>query len=194
MRSLRERNRHNAMRLTQRTALDLFEARGFGAVTVTEIAEAVGMAPSTLYRHFETKEAILLWDEHDDASLDAAFERELASTTPFDAIRNVFVGEVGRRYDDDLDFQLRRVQYIYRTPEVHVAAGERDYADTVELADGLAQVLSKKNRHAAPILAGAAMVALDVAFDRWQAADGKKPLGTLIGEAFDALGDLPALR
>lgn len=181
------------MRLTQRTALDLFEARGFADVTVAEIAEAVGMAASTLYRHFATKEAILLWDEH-DASLDDAFERELWSRPPFEALRAVFVDELGSRYDDDLDFQLRRVRYIYATEAVHIAAGERSYADTAELAAVLEQVLSKENRPAAALLAGAAMVALDTAFDRWQATEAATSLGTLIADAFDTLEDLGSLR
>ena len=98
MRSLRERNRHNAMRTTQRAALDLFEAQGFEQVTVAEIAEAVGMAASTIYRHFETKEAIVLWDEH-DASLDAAFVGAFTRHPPLKAIRTVFVDELWVRED-----------------------------------------------------------------------------------------------
>ena len=137
MRSLRERNRHNAMRTTQRAALDLFEAQGFEQVTVAEIAEAVGMAASTIYRHFETKEAIVLWDEH-DASLDAAFVGAFTRHPPLKAIRTVFVDELGPRYEDDLEFQLRRVQYIYATEAVHLAAGEAE-----GLAPDLAMTLAK---------------------------------------------------
>ena len=101
---------------------------------------------------------------------------------------------MGSRYDDDLEFQLRRVRYIYATEAVHAAAVEATYNDTAELTEGLEMVLSKKNRAAAPLLAGAAMVAVDVAFDRWQAANGSASLGTLIAEAFDALGNLGSLR
>ena len=181
------------MRTTQRAALDLFEAEGFDAVTVSAIADAVGMAASTIYRHFETKEAIVLWDEH-DADLDAAFVAAFAAHPPLQAVRSVFVDALGARYDDDLEFQLRRVQYIYETEAVHLAAGEASYRDTLELTDALRSVLSKPNRHAAPILAGASMVALDAAFDRWQQADGAVSLGTLIGEAFDTLTGLDDLR
>ncbi|MEM9466780.1 MAG: helix-turn-helix domain-containing protein [Actinomycetota bacterium] len=193
MRSLRERNRHNAMRTTQRAALDLFEATAFEEVTVADIAETVGMAASTIYRHFETKEAIVLWDEH-DADLDAAFVDAFGRHPPLDAMRSVFVDELGPRYDDDLAFQLRRVQYVYRTEAVHLAAGEASYQETLELTDALRLVLSPENRHAAPILAGAAMAALDAAFDRWQQADGASPLGQLIDEAFDVLTGLEQLR
>ncbi len=181
------------MRTTQRAALDLFEAQGFESVTVAEIAETVGMAASTIYRHFETKEAIVLWDEHDDNAFDAAFVRALSDLPPLRALRAVFVEELGDRYEKDLDFQLRRVRYICETEAVHTAAAEADYRDTQAISAELEFVLSPAQRHAAPILAGAAMRALDVAFDRWQRADGSASLGDLIGEAFDVLAGLDDL-
>ena len=181
------------MRLTQRTALDLFEARGFDAVTVGEIAAASGVAASTVYRHFSTKEAIVLWDEHDPA-LDAAFERELGRHTPLAAIRTVFVDELAPRYEGDLSFQLRRVRYIYATEQVHAAAAEIDIRDAADLAAGLEHFLSPSDRPTASLLARVALLALDEAFDRWQACGGERGLGELIGEAFDTLERLDAIR
>ncbi|MEM7093629.1 MAG: TetR family transcriptional regulator [Actinomycetota bacterium] len=192
MPSLRERNRHAAMRLTQRTALDLFEEQGFDNVTVNQIAEEVGMAASTIYRHFDTKEAIVLWDEH-DADLEQPFDQAFRALPPFEALRSVLVEELGRRYDGD-EFQLRRVRYLYATEQLHAASVESSYADAEELAEALEQVLSKTNRGAALVMAGAAMIALDVAFDRWQESGASKPLGALIDEAFGALGNLESLR
>ena len=40
-------------------ALDLFETRGFDAVAVPEIAARAGVAVGTVYRYFETKEALV---------------------------------------------------------------------------------------------------------------------------------------
>ena len=40
-------------------ALELFETRGFDAVTVPEIAALAGVAVGTVYRYFETKEALV---------------------------------------------------------------------------------------------------------------------------------------
>ncbi|HSM95308.1 MAG TPA: TetR/AcrR family transcriptional regulator [Rhizomicrobium sp.] len=40
-------------------ALDLFETRGFDAVAVPEIAAKAGVAVGTVYRYFETKEALV---------------------------------------------------------------------------------------------------------------------------------------
>lgn len=192
MKSLRQRNRHNAMRLTQRTALDLFITHGFDNVTVGQIADEVGMAASTLYRHFTTKEAIVLWDEH-ERTMDAAFELELGRQLPLQAIRNVFIAEIANRYDDDLDFQLKRIQFIYRNEQIHAAAYEADMQDAAELAEGLEHYLPKKQKHLAPLMASVVLVALDHALDRWQASDGAEPLDRLISEAFDTLRDLDKL-
>ncbi|MEL7158492.1 MAG: TetR family transcriptional regulator [Actinomycetota bacterium] len=192
MASLRERNRLNAMRLTQRTALPMFVDRGFDRVTVDDIADEVGMAASTIYRHFTTKEAIVLWDEHDPA-IEAALEAELRRRPPFEAIREAFIATLGERYTDDLSFQLERIRYIYATEQLHAAAVEADFVARRELTTALEHVLSRKQRTAAPIIAGAAMLALDVAMERWQAKNGKTSLGTLLTQAFDQLEALPTI-
>ncbi|MGI9616924.1 MAG: TetR/AcrR family transcriptional regulator [Acidimicrobiales bacterium] len=192
MPSLRERNRLNAMRLTQRTAMKMFLSHGFDNVTVGDIADEAGMAASTIYRHFATKEGIVLWDEHDPA-IEAALVEQLERLPPFRALREAFVETIGERYSDDVSFQLQRIKFIYATSQLHAAAVEADFAARDELADGLRHFLSPKVRAAAPIIAGAAMLALDVAMDRWQAKDGKKPLGELIAAAFDQLEALPTI-
>ena len=180
------------MVLTQRTGLGMFIADGFDAVTVADIAGEVGIAASTIYRHFSTKEAIVLWDEH-DATIEVALARELARRPPLEAIRIAFVEELGGRYDADLEFQLERITYIYETEAIHAAALEQDLDDRDDLAAGLVPFLSKKNRGAAQILAGAAMLALDIAFDQWQQQRAKRPLGELIDREFANLAQLADL-
>jgi len=191
--TLRQRNRLNAMRLTQRTALPMFVRHGFDDVTVGEIANAVEMAPSTLYRHFDTKEHIVLWDEH-DVAIGAALESALGNQPPLIAIRDVFLRELGTRYDADLDFQLGRIQYIYATKQLHAAAGEADYQARTELAAGLQHHMSNESRAAAATLAGAALVVLDIAIDRWQHNNAETPLTTLIASGFADLEHLGDLR
>lgn len=190
--SLRERNRHHAKRHTQRTALELFEQRGFEAVTVAELAEEVGMAASTIYRHFETKEAIVLWDEH-EADFEKALLAALGEHPPWEAMRRSAVNALAHRYDQDLEFQLRRMKFLYRTPAVHGAAVEADHRDREELAKALRLVLPREQREAAPLLAAGALLALEFALDRWQASGAELALGALIDTAFEQLGHLAAL-
>lgn len=192
MMSLRDRNRLNAKRAVQRAALPMFRARGFDSVTVESIARAVGMAPSTVYRLFVTKEEIVLWDEH-DLEIDRALEEQLRQRPPLEAMRAAFVETLGGRYDDDLEFQLARVQYIYATERLHAAALQTDLRQRVELTDGLREFLSRRNRHAAPILAGAALLAVDVAIERWQADAAKRTLSAYVNDAFDSLASLTSI-
>ena len=50
-------------------ALALFSQRGYGGVSIREIARAVGLRESSLYNHFASKRAIF------DAIVDACFQR-----------------------------------------------------------------------------------------------------------------------
>ena len=59
------------MRTIQERALDLFDARGFDAVTIEEIAAAAEVSPSSVYRYFGTKEGLIVADEFDSWSQEA---------------------------------------------------------------------------------------------------------------------------
>lgn len=192
MMTLREKNRRRMLRETQREGMTLFLRLGFGAVLVEDIAAAVGVAGSTIYRHFKTKENIVLWDEHDEV-LDAVLTDRLKNQAPLEAIRDAFVETLAERYQTDFDFQLARVRFIYATPALHAAAIEADFRAREELTRGLTQTLSKKHKAAAPLLAGASLLALDVAMDRWQQNKGKRGLDTLIAAEFDRLSGLATI-
>jgi len=178
---------------TQRAALKLFLSRGFDSVLVEDIAEAVGVAGSTIYRHFKTKEGIVLWDEHDEA-LGAGLMDRLKSQAPLEAIRDAFVQTLAERYQTDFEFQLARVSFVYATPALHAADIEADFRARDELTQALTRTLSKKHKAAAPLLAGASLLALDVAMDRWQQGKGKHRLDILIAAEFDRLAKLAAIQ
>jgi AcrR family transcriptional regulator len=61
---LRERKKLRTRLAIERAGLELFAERGFHATTLTEIAEAAEVAPSTLHAYFPSKDAILFgpWD------------------------------------------------------------------------------------------------------------------------------------
>jgi AcrR family transcriptional regulator len=54
----RERKKLATRQAIADRAMDLFLERGYDAVTVAEIAEAADVAVSTLFKHFDSKEAI----------------------------------------------------------------------------------------------------------------------------------------
>ncbi len=76
----RERKRQQQLDAIADVAWALFEAEGFGTVTMERIAEAADVSKVTLYRHFPVKEALL---RH-------VFHRELRAAWP--AIRAELAG------------------------------------------------------------------------------------------------------
>lgn len=183
--TLRQRNRLAGMRHIQTIALGLMEARGYDGVTLEEVATAAGVSPSTVYRYFKTKERVVLWDEH-EAPIGAQLASRLRSQSPVVAFRDAFLATLGER--DDIAGLLRRVRFIYATPQVHAAAVEQDFRDRAELARGFELVMAPSSTAlVADVLAGCCMAALDAALDHWQHGDGTADIRVLVHEAFAPL-------
>ncbi|MCP5024991.1 MAG: TetR family transcriptional regulator [Actinomycetia bacterium] len=183
--SLRQRNRLQAMRLVQVTAVDMFEAEGFDATTIEAIANACGVSPSTIYRHFSTKENIVLWDER-DLIIDAELGERLGRQPAIQAFRDTVV--VGLAERDDRELFLRRLGLIYSEPSIWAAAAHRDREDRAELAIAIASVSGHKHPSLADeSVAAVCLAALDVALEHWQRDEGRTPLAELINESIHAV-------
>ncbi|MFB9830716.1 TetR/AcrR family transcriptional regulator [Actinoallomurus acaciae] len=127
MGGLREQWRRNAMHTIQERALDLFDERGFDAVTIEEIAAAAEVSPSSVYRYFGTKEGLVVADEFDIMSADE-IAGILDPTDPVDSLLQAI-----RRYET-LPYDpagsggshgrgpWRRVRYFFTEPSVRMAA------------------------------------------------------------------------
>ena len=119
----RTRKKLATRRAIRRTALDLFTAHGFDAVTVEQITEAADVAPMTFYRHFGTKQALVL-----DIALTDQIARALdRALTPPDP---------GQPPDIDraLDDLARRIRLIRDNPALQDALWQRstDWTAVVE--------------------------------------------------------------
>jgi AcrR family transcriptional regulator len=62
---LRERKKTKTRFAIQQEALRLFQEQGYQATTVEQIAEAADVSPSTVFRYFPTKDALVLTDDYD---------------------------------------------------------------------------------------------------------------------------------
>ncbi len=60
---MRAQRRAETQRAIQAHAVRLLTERGYDATTVADVAEAAGVSPMTVYRHFPTKEDLVLVDE-----------------------------------------------------------------------------------------------------------------------------------
>lgn len=69
----------------QAVAIELFSERGFDAVTVEEVARSAGVSHMTFFRHFPTKESVVLDDPYDPL-LGSAVTDEDPSLPPIDRV------------------------------------------------------------------------------------------------------------
>ncbi len=179
------------MRRVQSTAMELFTARGFNAVTIEEIAAAADVSPRTVYRYFGTKEGLVLWDEI-DLDIGDELARRLHFEDPIDATRNALVDSFAALEPAQEEALLERTKFVYETPEVHdawwatVQRGRTQLCDAYAIATGLsADHLSHD------VTARTCLAIVDAAIDAWQRADGADTLAEVVAAAFDTL---PATR
>ncbi|MCV7260054.1 TetR family transcriptional regulator [Mycobacterium shimoidei] len=110
-RGTRPRNRR---RLIIEAAADLFYKRGYGDVTMSEVAEAVAIGPSALYRHFRGKDDLLeavvedSLDNLEDALRAVDTSADIAETLAGVILQRRSVGVLWRREARYLTAQGRR--------------------------------------------------------------------------------------
>jgi AcrR family transcriptional regulator len=179
------------MRRVQAAALDLFDARGFDAVAIEEIARAADVGPATIYRNFGTKERIVSWDEYDPMLLDA-LAGELARHPPLEAMERALGASLEQVYERDRARILRRARLVRGTPALLRAAE----GDLRELRAALAQLFAPYCRDAleARVLAGAVTAALEAGIDHWLDGRGRAPLSRSFSLAFTRLRELGRTR
>ncbi len=171
----------------QRAAMRMMQASGFANVTVEEIAANSGVSPSTVYRYFGTKEALVLWGDR-AGQMVAHFAA--AKVGKKRSIELAFVEAVAATYDDagpvarlELVAQL---ELIFANEDLTIAFEHELIGRRDEVAAALAVHRSAKSvggRDAAQ--AGALLGALIAVLERWQASGGEKSLAKQLAKAFD---------
>lgn len=175
---------HEALRAA---ALELFAEQGYDAAGTAEIAARAGVSEMTLFRHFPTKEALLLDDPFDPLMADAVRSRpqgEQPMRALAAGIRSVWNG-----IDADAADALRaRLRILAGASGLHGAI-ERNSAATV---DALVDALAGRGAPAvdARVAATAVIAGLSVALLAWAQSDEPDP-GAAIGAALDVLGGGP---
>ena len=114
---LRERKKARTRSAIQRHALRLFQARGYAATTVDQIAEAAEVSPSTFFRYFATKEDVVLYDDFDPALL-AAFQAQPAELSPVEAMRRAVVEVFNGIPLEDVGLERERARLLVGVPEL----------------------------------------------------------------------------
>lgn len=177
----RVRRRLTAMRRVQDVALDLFEKKGFAAVTVLEVARAAKVGAASVFRNFVTKEQLVLWDEYDPLLFEGV-ARELERRPPMEALEVAVIEGLGSFYERDRRRLLRRTSLTFGHPSLRQASR----AGLESLTEGLEQVLSEHVRDAfeRAVLIGAFVSVLELAIHQWHTARGKTALDVLLRKGF----------
>jgi len=186
---LADRRRDLVARDIRKTALGLFDERGFGAVSVQDIADAVGMSARTFFRYFASKDDILLdYERHLQARLCAALRARPASEGAVTALRNAYIttSTVAR---EDHDAVVARARVLAAAPglraRVHGEWMFRSREVAGLLADRLGVDAAADPR---PLVIAAAMsAAAAAAWDYWLERGGTADPGRAIGAALDLL-------
>ncbi|MEU0565876.1 helix-turn-helix domain-containing protein [Nonomuraea sp. NPDC005983] len=197
MSGLRERWRLKAMRAIQERALDLFDERGFGAVTIEEIAAAAEVSPSSVYRIFGTKEGIVVTDVEFDSMSPEALESILDPGDPvgslLQAVRAYESPSKGRSGPDDAGegpqaerSPWRRVRYFFAEPSVRMAvcatldrAGQR--------IAPLIAATGEVNETQARVIANALAFGYFAALEQWYLDGANRPIADYVEDGMRPL-------
>ena len=166
-----------------RSALELFDERGYDSTTAAAIAAHAGVTEMTFFRYFPSKDSVLIADPYDPLIAEA-ITRQPAHLPPLAAA----IGGVADGWASvaaPLSLELRnRLRIVSRTPSLRGAVARNSATTERAIADALASRGAVDTE--ARIAAAATMAALTAALLDW--ADGDDPdIGTAIDAALRVL-------
>ncbi|GIH19346.1 TetR/AcrR family transcriptional regulator [Rugosimonospora africana] len=184
--TLREQRRAETQRMIQVHAVRLFVERGYDGATVNDIAEAAGVSPMTVYRHFPTKEDLVLVDQN------ALLVAEQIAATPAGQplvrrIGNALVDSARTLAAGDDRFLLARLRLMISTPALRARHLDNHYVLQQAIVDGLGDEAADPDvAFQAAAAASACLAAMHTALVRWAKDDGRTDLPDLIAKALAA--------
>ena len=186
---LTDRRRDLVARDIRRTALALFDKRGFDAVSVRDIAEAVGMSSRTFFRYFASKDDILLdYERYLQARLGDALRGRPADEGAVTALRNSFIA-TSTVAPEDHDAVVARARVLAAAPALRARAQGERASGSQEIARLLAERMGvDPAADQRPLVAAAAMSAAAVAaWDHWLASGGTGDPSRAISAALELI-------
>ncbi|MFE8910852.1 TetR/AcrR family transcriptional regulator [Streptomyces globisporus] len=191
--TLRERRRSETRRLVQAHAVRLFTAHGYDAVTVADVAEAAGVSAMTVYRHFPTKEDLVLIDQ--PAQLIAEHVAASSATQPLvrrisSALIDAAATSTGGNGDEPAAnerFLLDCLRLMVSTPALRARHLDSQYALQQAIVDALGDDATGPDAaFRAQAATSACIAAMHTALTRWVEDDGRTKLPDLITQALAA--------
>ncbi len=101
----------------QKEAIRLFLEQGYDQTTIEEIAAAAGVSHMTVFRHFATKDALVLSDEY-DLVVDKLIRQRPVEEGPIDALLATVRELLEQMAESDLELTLARNRLIAANPSL----------------------------------------------------------------------------
>jgi AcrR family transcriptional regulator len=178
--------------MIQTHAVRLFVERGYDSTTVNDVAEAAGVSPMTVYRHFPTKEDLVLVDQN------GPLLAERIAATPAELplvhrIGSALVDSARALTTGDDRFLLARLQLMISTPALRARHLDNHYVLQHAIVDGLGDTADDPDgAFRAAAAASACLAAMHTALVRWASDGGRTDLPEVIATALAAaFGDAP---
>ncbi|ADB34267.1 transcriptional regulator, TetR family [Kribbella flavida DSM 17836] len=192
MSGLRERRKAETRQAIQRRAVRMFRRSGYDATTVNDIADAAGVSAMTVYRHFPTKEDLVLWDEFTPVSVAALTSspagRPLARRIGDALIETARVATSSDRHSTaERDLLLARLQLMIEVPALRARHLDNQYAAQNAIVTALCgDEPDPAEEFEIRAVSGACLGASHIALVHWARTDGTTDLPTLIRQALAA--------
>lgn len=164
----------------QETATRLFAEQGYEATTVEQIVRTAGVSHMTFFRHFATKDAVIL-DDGFDPTIAAAVAATPASLPP---VTRVCTGLRAALSHVDVPEQ-EQVRQRVRIAAQHPALRMGMYANTEATREAVVGVLlaDGADEFASRVAAAAVLAALTVAMQEWCLAGDGVPMSAALNAA-----------
>jgi AcrR family transcriptional regulator len=180
----RERNRIERLQRITEAAIRLFGKHGYEATTLDAIAAEAGISRRTFFHYFKSKDEVLLSMQQGFGDmLVAAVGQQPTTLRPIEATRNALLS-LSAPYPPE---ELLAIDRLMRSSEAVQARKQASYVQAEQmLYAAMAERWSAPEaelRFVALVTVGAMRLSLD-AFSR---CNGKRPIGELLRESFDAL-------
>jgi AcrR family transcriptional regulator len=132
----RDRKRLETRNALAAVALELFAERGFDAVTVNDIADRADVDPSTFYRHFGSKEAVIFSDLGDWTGRLGDAVRAQPADLPLLEMMRAGIKDMAAMQMVDMDNERHRAELIEssRSVRAHGLAVREALIEEVTLA------------------------------------------------------------
>ena len=183
--SLRERKKERTRLAIQQVALDLFERNGYERTTIEQIAADAEVSPSTVYRYFETKEAIVFWDRWDPRVLDLIAARPVGEQ-PIASLLAAVQELLPLAMAEEQRLIRRRVELALQVPELQSHVNDQ----SIEVTELVVRTLAARDGRSPDsfelrVVVHAATTAMILAMQAWARDEGD--LKTLVERALAVL-------